>query len=269
MGVPSSMMLPVGSGGDTPHPSSPQPGESERGWGDTGSQWDPSHHLPPNPPHRTPLPNAAHRRRRGPPKSQPMGINVRAERRRDGGNLPRPPLAKKLKLKHIPPLLCQENTDRSQQPEQGWLRAQQRRAEGDRDRPPPFQPPHPTPPLLPLLLFAFYFLRTRPIAVIWLQFVEDGGEWNGGGGGEKGGKGAPQPAALMGGGWRGGEGMGGRGTAQGRRAELHPLRPNVKEGGVGGGWGGMGGGSAPSPTPPHPSAALAGLTAPEPHSGGM
>lgn len=75
-------------------------------------------------------------------------------------------------------------------------------------------------------------------------------EW--GGRGEKGGKGALQPAALMGGGWRGGEGMGGRGTAQGRRAELHPLRPNVKEGGVGGGWGGWRGWGGAQHHPQHP-----------------
>ena len=57
MGVPGCMMLPVGSGGDTPHPSSPQPGESERGRGDTGSQLDPSHHLPPQiPPIALPSP---------------------------------------------------------------------------------------------------------------------------------------------------------------------------------------------------------------------
>lgn len=252
MGVPGCMMLPVGSGGDTPHPSSPQPGESERGWGDTGSQWDPSHHLPPNPPHRTPLPNAAHRRRRGPPKSQPMGINVRAERRRDGGNLPRPPLAKKLKLKHIPPLLCQENTDRSQQPEQGWLRAQQRRAEGDRDRPPPLPtpPPHSTPPPPSAFCLLFPANASDRCHLAPVCGGRGGMEW-GGRGGKRGQRGT---AARSADGWRmeGWGRDGGQRNGAGEKGRDAPIAAE-REGGRGlGGVGGMGGGLSTIPNTPPP-----------------
>lgn len=210
---------PRGVWGGVPHPSSLQTEES--GAGGRGARGADGIHavipsLPP-PPSRSP-PQRRRRRRRGPPKSQPMGINLRAGRRRDGGNLPRPPLAKKLKLKHIPPPLCQENTDRSQQPEQGWLRAQQRRAEGDWDRCPP-------PPPSPFCFFPFFFPANasdrRHLAPVCGGQEKRGGR-------EKGGKGAPRPTAL-----RDGKGMGGRGTgaeARRRRAELHPPQPNLQEG---------------------------------------
>ena len=193
---------------------------------------------PPNPPHCTPLPNAAHRRRRGPPKSQPMGINVRAERRRDGGNLPRPPLAKKLKLKHIPPLLCQENTDRSQQPEQGWLRAQQRRAEGDRDRPPPLPtpPPHSTPPPPSAFCLLFPANASDRCHLAPVCGGRGGMEW-GGRGGKRGQRGT---AARSADGWRM-EGWGRDGGQRNGAGEKGRAAPIAAEREGGRGWGGMGG----------------------------
>lgn len=89
------------------------------------------------------------------------------------GIFPRSPPAKKLKLKHIPPPLCQENKERSQRQEQlkqGWLQTPKRRTGGGQNW------PSPSPPQL----LAFYFLQTHLKSVIWLQFPEDTGERGGG-----------------------------------------------------------------------------------------
>lgn len=90
------------------------------------------------------------------------------------GIFPRSPPAKKLKLKHIPPPLCQENKERSQRQEQlkqGWLQTPKRRTGGGQNWPSPSPPPQ---------LLAFYFLQTHLKSVIWLQFPEDTGERGGG-----------------------------------------------------------------------------------------
>lgn len=125
-------------------------------------------HPASRPPPRSPPPPAAHRR--GPPKSQPLGINLRARRRRDEGNLP--------SLSS-----CQETQTETHscsslprkpgaQPAAGALGAglapdaQTRRGRGVRAG----RPPSPPKPL------AFYFLQTHRKSVIWLQFPEDTGE---------------------------------------------------------------------------------------------
>lgn len=88
------------------------------------------------------------------------------------GIFPRSPPAKKLKLKHIPAPLCQENQERSQRrelSEQRWLQTPKRGSGGVGGGSGLADP-------LPPQLLAFYFLQTHLKSVIWLQFPEDTGE---------------------------------------------------------------------------------------------
>jgi len=163
---PSCWMLPPSPRGPQglPGPRRP-PEQGKRGEaGDAGSQWEPARGS------RTAA--LASPARRTPPRpTQVAAYGHKSESQEQPGLrgiFPWSSPAKKLKLKHIPPPLCQENKERSQRQEQlkqGWLQTPKSRTGGGQDW------PSPSPPA-PCLLFPANILKS----VIWLQFPEDCGE---------------------------------------------------------------------------------------------